>query len=506
MIIALALAAAPEPSWAPDGHTLFGVDERGAPWVGPHRIGTAQPLSGDTPPIEGVRAALADPRGPVVLLARPERVDEVVFVGVARHAHSDPTLHALTRGPGDEVWAWGHSTLQPVSAARGLLPPIDAGCPMQRVVGVAWDERALVVCDDGGARWVDRGGAVTLTDLPADALLSPDGTELLVGGPTPTWTHLPSGRSRALPDQAARSPIAWSDDGRRVVWRSPRDWGVGAPTRRQFTPLEGPPAAFAAFSPDGRALWGGRGRLVIRYDTASGAADVHVTHHGDVARALVGSEAEGLLVTATEAGERIVWRRGAEPLHLALPAAWRAPGATPGPGARSADGRRLVTTSVVNFDGGAAEVVDAHTGQSLRVFSVDASEPGPHVAVRVVPGDRPGAFDGPDERELVAPALSDDGARLLTVGWVPSRPTFPGPPLVRLWDVDTGALLRSFTFEVWVHHVWFAEGRFHIRAGSSQLGVTIDREPVAEDVRAEDVALPELDRGDELPLGWTPGG
>ena len=338
---------------------------------------------------------------------------------------------------------------------------LGSGALLHALTGHSFWVDAVAVSADG-RRAVSGGGDGTMRvwDLDSGALLhtltghgvnavavSPDGRRAVSGGYDGTvrvW-DLGSGAPLHAPTgQGGVNAVAVSPDGRRAVSGgydgTVRVWDLGSGAPLHTLTGHSNKVNSVAMLPDGRrAVSGGDDGTVRVWDLGSGAPLHTLTGHSNKVNSVAVSADGRRAVSGGDDGTVRVWDLGSgAPLHT-LTGHSRGVNAV----AVSADGRRAVSSG----DDGTVRVWDLATGRQVG-------------SARQRLWHRFARFTDPYVRSL---SVSADGRRAVSGG---------GTERVRVWDVATGARLRTLTG----HHDWMdavavsADGR---RAVSGSVDGTV---------------------------------
>jgi WD40 repeat protein len=342
------------------------------------------------------------------------------------------------------------------------------GCDWLEGVAVDADGRVWASCDtprigiDGGTRPLPWRGRLTMAHTGRVATVSTDRALLAVDPRTEAVRWQRPGRVHHVAFSPDATAAAVVEGGGEVAVLDVR---TGAERLRldalALGSLSGDRRR-VAWSPDGARIAVTTGAAISLYDAITGAAlTPDLAHPGGGIQ--VAAAANGAFAVSGDAlGHRFVWHRDGRVVAVApvpaLPSTrrmWNSPPVAVGGLAVSRDGRVAASAHL----GGFAAVFDARTGRAGPVVPLDLLDL-PEAVFEV--GDEwiLGCSQGEDPK-AIPPALSDDGAHLLTAGWGPET------AVVRLWDARTGAALDTWWFSPGVSAVTFAaDGTPLVRAGS----------------------------------------
>jgi len=500
LLVAMALAA--EPVVLPPGHTLLGFGADGTRWVRtPNGIG---PEGGDTwAPASG--KTLADGAGPVARIHQGVLYTQDEAGAWSGHTIAHPT--GVARAPEGAFWVWSGDQVFHVTE-RGAVPRA-APCAVDSIGGTRGDE-VLVHCgrNDGyQSHWV--GLASSRPFEGGRVVLSPDGRLGLRGRKEGAWVELDTGVETPIP---ARGQVAWDRDGSRaVVWESQQAWVWDRPTDQWTEIAMDRPYGDVRFSFDGTELLAGHESTIDRYDTATGAFLTPTPGHRRRMRLVAVSPAEDAVLTVDDSGERWFWHAGEEPVRLSPwpEQEWvrrpRGYTADTQHGRFTPDGQTVISAA----ESGHVDLRDGRTGKLREVLSIDipVEELGTHLALDVAAGPM-NLRCGTGPREIEFPSLSEDGSVVATVGNVTRlTETARHPrhlrrePLVQMWSVPSGKLLRRITSDHQVElHGFDEQGRLRVRAGNAHLLIGTRGDP--EIVDASD--WPPVSREEDLE--WVSSG
>ncbi|MBI3269442.1 MAG: DUF4062 domain-containing protein [Planctomycetes bacterium] len=303
----------------------------------------------------------------------------------------------------------------------------------RRLVGAGVDtENVVVVQDARDMAMIARHGGIDVD--PKLLALSPDGRRAASRGAdnsvrvyelefgTPVAVHHghegPISSLVFLGD--GERLLSGSADGTARIWpavaESPSEDGPAGGHEAEVTSLE--------FSPDGRRLASGANDRTVRVWDAASGAELRVLREGEAnVEALAFSPDSGRLAVGCGDGVVRIWdvERGEKVLSIGAHRAWV------NAVAWSPDGRRLATAGEdrEGLDGGepAVRVFDAAGGAELLGLVGQ-------------------------EGDVRCLAFSPDSRRLLTAADVRREPGAPWTvPVLSLWEVETGALVRSHRYQ-----------------------------------------------------------